>query len=276
MPVSSVNPGAVAVDNGSNDVVADGSRFEPLGWLNMMRACDGTFDVRLERFRADKKASGTAAATMTTTTTTAATVNGGDAATEEATSRKCEGQLSSLNAANSCSSYKSANRMTEMAQEDYHGPSWNNLPSVILQEIFSYLSHETRIRASQVSRWEDQSDRERERQREREREWEREGGERESLVFSFLRSLSVLIVCTVNWADIVRPIKVVCQSQERFLYTMEGTYQWEDPLSRLTLHIALLTCVVRSLIHDLCVCDSRLVSLRFLFMLLSSSEIVDI
>ncbi|GAB1865407.1 F-box only protein 33 [Camponotus japonicus] len=151
MPVSSVNPGAVAVDNGSNDVVADGSRFEPLGWLNMMRACDGTFDVRLERFRADKKASGTAAAT-TTTTTTAATVNGGDAATEEATSRKCEGQLSSLNAANSCSSYKSANRMTEMAQEDYHGPSWNNLPSVILQEIFSYLSHETRIRASQVCR----------------------------------------------------------------------------------------------------------------------------
>lgn len=160
MPVSSVNPGAVAVDSGSNDVVADGSRFEPLGWLNMMRACDGTFDVRLERFRA----SGTAAATTTTTMTTAATMNGGDAATEEATSRKCEGQLSSLNAANSCSSYKSANRMTEMAQEDYHGPSWNNLPSVILQEIFSYLSHETRIRASQVSRWKDQRVTKRERE----------------------------------------------------------------------------------------------------------------
>ncbi|XP_078043910.1 F-box only protein 33 [Augochlora pura] len=69
-------------------------------------------------------------------------------ATEKATSRKCEGQLSSTKS-NSCSSYKGANRTTEMAQED-HNPCWNNLPSVILQEIFSYLPHNSRLRASQV------------------------------------------------------------------------------------------------------------------------------
>lgn len=69
-------------------------------------------------------------------------------ATEKATSRKCEGQLSSTKA-NSCSSYKGANRTTEMAQEDSNS-CWNNLPSVILQEIFSYLSHNSRLRASQV------------------------------------------------------------------------------------------------------------------------------
>ncbi|XP_076649282.1 F-box only protein 33 [Halictus rubicundus] len=69
-------------------------------------------------------------------------------ATEKATSRKCEGQLSSTKA-NSCSSYKGANRTTEMAQED-NNPCWNNLPSIILQEIFSYLPHSSRLRASQV------------------------------------------------------------------------------------------------------------------------------
>ncbi|XP_076169743.1 F-box only protein 33 [Ptiloglossa arizonensis] len=69
-------------------------------------------------------------------------------ATEKATSRKCEGQLSSVKA-NSCSSYKGANRTTEMAQED-NNPCWNNLPSVILQEIFSYLPHNSRLKASQV------------------------------------------------------------------------------------------------------------------------------
>ncbi|XP_029055392.1 F-box only protein 33 [Osmia lignaria lignaria] len=71
-------------------------------------------------------------------------------ATEKATSRKCEGQLSSVKA-NSCSSYKGANRTTEMAQED-NNPCWDNLPSVILQEIFSYLPHNCRLRASQVCR----------------------------------------------------------------------------------------------------------------------------
>ncbi|XP_036142323.1 F-box only protein 33 isoform X2 [Monomorium pharaonis] len=76
---------------------------------------------------------------------------------ELAMSRKsCEGaQLSTLcaAAANSCSCCSScckpACRTSEMAQED-HGPSWDRLPAVILQEIFSYLSHETRITASQV------------------------------------------------------------------------------------------------------------------------------
>ncbi|XP_076623713.1 F-box only protein 33 [Colletes latitarsis] len=71
-------------------------------------------------------------------------------ATEKATSRKCEGQLSSTKA-NSCSPYKDANRTTEMAQED-NNPCWNNLPSVILHEIFSYLPHNSRLKASQVCR----------------------------------------------------------------------------------------------------------------------------
>lgn len=69
-------------------------------------------------------------------------------ATEKATSRKCEGQLSSVKA-NSCSSYNGANRTTEMAQED-NNPCWDNLPSIILQEIFSYLPYNCRLRASQV------------------------------------------------------------------------------------------------------------------------------
>lgn len=51
--------------------------------------------------------------------------------------------------ANSCSSFIAPNRTTEMEQED-NNSCWNNLPSVILQEIFSYLTHENRIRASQV------------------------------------------------------------------------------------------------------------------------------
>lgn len=67
---------------------------------------------------------------------------------EEATSRKCEEQLSWIKA-NSCSSFIAPNRTTEMEQED-NNSCWNNLPSVILQEIFSYLPHENRIRASQV------------------------------------------------------------------------------------------------------------------------------
>lgn len=67
---------------------------------------------------------------------------------EEATSRKCEGQLSSMKA-NSCSSCILPNRTIEMEQED-NNSCWNNLPSVILQEIFSYLTQENRIKASQV------------------------------------------------------------------------------------------------------------------------------
>lgn len=69
-------------------------------------------------------------------------------AAEMATSRKCEGQLSPTKA-NSCLSYRGADRATEMAQRD-NNPCWDNLPSVILQEIFSYLSHNSRLRASQV------------------------------------------------------------------------------------------------------------------------------
>ncbi|XP_011057551.1 PREDICTED: F-box only protein 33-like [Acromyrmex echinatior] len=140
MPVSAVNGApAAAIADGSNGVATDGSRFWPIGWLNMMRACDDTSDVRLEKFRA---ATNGAVAT--------ASGNGDANTTEEmATSRKCDGQLSMLCATNSCSSCKPACRTSEMEQED-HGPSWDNLPTVILQEIFSYLSHETRIRASQV------------------------------------------------------------------------------------------------------------------------------
>lgn len=69
-------------------------------------------------------------------------------ATEKAVSKKCEEQLSSINA-NSCSSYNDANRSIEMAQED-NNLCWNNLPSIILQEIFSYLPYNCRLRASQV------------------------------------------------------------------------------------------------------------------------------
>lgn len=142
MPVSAVNGAPVAAIGDRSNGAADGPRLQPIGWLNMIRARDDTSDVlRLERF------GGTSGAVA------AASGNGngdGDAtAAEEATSRKCEGQLSALCAANSCSSCKPACRMSEMAQED-HGSSWANLPIVILQEIFTYLSHETRIRASQV------------------------------------------------------------------------------------------------------------------------------
>ncbi|KAF3423071.1 hypothetical protein E2986_09938 [Frieseomelitta varia] len=68
--------------------------------------------------------------------------------TEKAVSKKCEGQLSSIKA-NSCSSYKGANRTIEMAYED-NNLNWNNLPSIILQEIFSYLPYNCRLQASQV------------------------------------------------------------------------------------------------------------------------------
>ncbi|KAL6263303.1 hypothetical protein P5V15_006101 [Pogonomyrmex californicus] len=139
MPVSAVN--TIGEANARSNGVADGSRFWPIGWLNVMRACDDTSsDVRLEKLRS-----------ATTGGAVATTASGhGDAdATEELTSRKCEGQLSMLTAANSCSSCMPASRTSEMAQEDY-GPSWDNLPSVILQEIFSHLSHESRIIASQV------------------------------------------------------------------------------------------------------------------------------
>ncbi|XP_046744823.1 F-box only protein 33 [Diprion similis] len=67
------------------------------------------------------------------------------------TSEGEEGQLSS-GTANSCSSWKSANRTTEMAQEDNSPCCWNNLPSVILFEIFSYLPHDEKIKTSQVCR----------------------------------------------------------------------------------------------------------------------------
>ncbi|XP_011139498.1 F-box only protein 33 isoform X2 [Harpegnathos saltator] len=130
----------------------------PLAWLNMMRACD---DVLLEKFRGANSTASTTTTVATAVTAVAVTVEkDGDAApTEVATSKKCEGQLPSSFKANSCSSCccccKSAitSRTTEMAQEDHSGgPSWDNLPSVILQEIFSYLSHESRIKASQVCR----------------------------------------------------------------------------------------------------------------------------
>jgi len=136
MPVSDANgAAAAAIGDGalSNDDVAQ------FGWLNMMRVCDGAFDVRLRKFRETTAESSSAAATET------ATMENEDA--DDA--RKREEQLSLLSAANSCSSCKPASHTAEMAQED-HGPSWDNLPSVILQEIFSYLSHETRIKASQV------------------------------------------------------------------------------------------------------------------------------
>ncbi|XP_017885879.1 F-box only protein 33 [Ceratina calcarata] len=71
--------------------------------------------------------------------------------TEKAMSKKCEGQLSSVKANSCSSSYKGANRTTEMAQED-NNLCWNNLPSIILQEIFSYLPYDCRLRASQVCR----------------------------------------------------------------------------------------------------------------------------
>lgn len=134
MPASAADGATVtAIDGWSSDNVTQ------FGWLNMMRVCDGAIDVRLRKFReTTTKSSGTAV-------TKIATVKNGDAGV----ARKCEEQLSLLSAANSCSSCKYASHTAEMAQED-HGPSWDNLPSVILQEIFSYLSHETRIRASQV------------------------------------------------------------------------------------------------------------------------------
>ncbi|KAG7211356.1 hypothetical protein KM043_010646 [Ampulex compressa] len=68
-------------------------------------------------------------------------------ATEKATSRKCEGQLSSVKT-NSCSCHKNGNRK-KMAQGDSN-PCWDSLPSVILEQIFSYLPQESRLRASQV------------------------------------------------------------------------------------------------------------------------------
>lgn len=113
----------------------------------MMRACD----VLLEKFRGANSTAGSP-----TTTTAAVAEDGDSAAPTEVTTLKCEEQLScSSLKANSCSSCccktAATNRTTKMAQEDYSGgPSWDNLPSVILQEIFSYLPHESRITASQV------------------------------------------------------------------------------------------------------------------------------
>ena len=68
---------------------------------------------------------------------------------EKEVARKCEGQLSSLVQANSCSSCKDTERTSEMAQDD-NSPCWDSLPSVILLEIFSYLPQFNRLRASQV------------------------------------------------------------------------------------------------------------------------------
>lgn len=165
MPVSSadVNGGAAAAaaaitafGSKSNDGPSS-RRHRPIAWLSTMRGCDG-------------------GASSTATTTTVATATAAkeeeeedeedeeeeeekdrDAAPSEvATSKKCEGQLSSFSLkANSCSPCccckAAVASRTEMAQEDHSGgPSWDNLPSVILQEIFSYLSHESRIKASQV------------------------------------------------------------------------------------------------------------------------------
>lgn len=48
--------------------------------------------------------------------------------TKKATSRKCEGQLSSTKA-NSCSSYEDENCAEEMEQED-NNRCWANLPSI--------------------------------------------------------------------------------------------------------------------------------------------------
>ncbi|XP_076248567.1 F-box only protein 33 [Calliopsis andreniformis] len=74
-------------------------------------------------------------------------------ARKKATSRKREGQLSSK--ANSCSSYEDANHTTEIEQED-NNPCWDSLPSIILQEIFSYLPHYRRLTASEVCKnWRD-------------------------------------------------------------------------------------------------------------------------
>lgn len=168
MPVSSadVNGGAAAAaaaaaaaitafGSKSNDGPSS-RRHRPIAWLSAMRGCDGG-------------ASSTATTTTTVATATAAKEEEDEedeeeeeekdrdaAPSEVATSKKCEGQLSSFSLkANSCSPCccckAAVASRTEMAQEDHSGgPSWDNLPSVILQEIFSYLSHESRIKASQV------------------------------------------------------------------------------------------------------------------------------
>ncbi|XP_032680868.1 F-box only protein 33 isoform X2 [Odontomachus brunneus] len=173
MPVSSadVNGAAAAAAaitalGGESNDGRDGSSSRrlrrPIAWLNMMRACDGgASDVLLEKFRgANSTASAPTTAVTTTATAAAAVAEDGDAAPTELATSKCEGQLSSSSLkANSCSSCcccckpAAASRTTEMAQEDHSGgPSWDNLPSVILQEIFSYLPHKSRITASQVCR----------------------------------------------------------------------------------------------------------------------------
>lgn len=177
MPVSSadVNGGGAATaaaitafGSKSNDGLSS-RRHRPIAWLGTMRGCDGG-------------ASGTATTTTTVATATAAKEEDEEdeeeeeekdrdaAPSEVATSKKCEGQLSSFSLkANSCSPCccckAAVASRTEMAQEDHSGgPSWDNLPSVILQEIFSYLSHESRIKASQVHK---QQQTEKERARER-------------------------------------------------------------------------------------------------------------
>jgi len=136
MPVSAVNDAAaIGGGDGSGNIVGDIANepwLEPTGWL--MQAC-GSFDVRMDR--------------LGVASSSDAAAENRDAMMEEATSRNREGQLSSPSIANSCLSCKPTNYTTEMAQED-HGPSWDNLPTVILQEIFSYLSHEARLNASQV------------------------------------------------------------------------------------------------------------------------------
>jgi hypothetical protein len=140
MPVSAVNDAAaIGGGDGSGNIVGDIANepwLEPTGWL--MQAC-GSFDVRMERL-------GVASSSDAATTVAA---ENRDATMEETTLRKHEGQLSSPSVTNSCLSCKPTNYTTEMAQED-HSPSWDNLPTVILQEIFSYLSHEARLNASQV------------------------------------------------------------------------------------------------------------------------------
>lgn len=68
---------------------------------------------------------------------------------EKESMRKCEGQLSPSPKTNSCSSCKTVEGTSEMAQDD-NTPCWDSLPSVILLEIFSYLPQCSRLRASQV------------------------------------------------------------------------------------------------------------------------------
>ncbi|XP_014479540.1 PREDICTED: F-box only protein 33 [Dinoponera quadriceps] len=129
--------------------------------LNMIQVCNdkqhNKVPCQKKKYRVTNK---TASTTMIAAFAEALAKEVGDRPQSLATTsvKKCEGQQSSSSLeANSCSSRcccckpAVASRSTEMAQEDSSdGPSWDNLPIVILQEIFSYLPHESRIKASQA------------------------------------------------------------------------------------------------------------------------------